>query len=139
VLVTYTRTIVVDVPAEEAEHLKDPYDYTDVLEAADRYKRQTHHGHEYDFEGGVTIEAADEEALESCMWPPEVLQSQPDGGYIWSARHFVGQARHELGLGRYREGHCPDLDVLNVELGRLGERLRVMALAIDGIHEQAAS
>lgn len=138
--VTATQTFLVDVPAEEAERLTELRDLDgnvvhtpdglDVIEAAARFLRQTHHAPEY-VDAYVTIEAADDGDLAGGFWEPTVLDSTVPApeGYLWSACYFVDRARQELSSGRYREGHCPDLDALNRDFGRLQERLRLMALA----------
>lgn len=147
--VTSTRSFLVDVPAEEAERLTELKDLggnvvhttdgLDVIEAAARFLRRTNHAPEY-VDADVRIEPADDGDLAGGYWEPTVLDATAPGaeGYLWSACHFVDRARQELSSGRYREGHCPDLDALNRDFGRLQERLRVMALAVDDAIRKAA-
>lgn len=143
--VIVTETMIVDENAEEAEGLLPVVDedgeehlpeYLDVIEAASRYRRMAHHAAEY-IEGDVAIEAADDD---DDWWrgttPLDATTARP--GYLWSARHFIGEAMNELSRGRYSEGHCPELDALNRDLGRLDERCRLMALAADPATRQLA-
>lgn len=123
--VTHTETLLVDVASEDAERLLDPrVDHLDQMEAADEYRRQAHPRSNFIF-----AELALEDADGDQPWYTEVLDAASAGpGYLWSAWHFLGRARQMLSSGRYRDGHCPDLDRLNIALGRLEEQLRLMAL-----------
>lgn len=133
--VTWTQSMVVDVPRDQAKRLLKPYDYLDVCEAAERFRRQSHYA-PYNLEdSGVSIEPYD-----SYLWHGvPVIDTETAGeGYLWSARNLVGDARTMLNRGRYREGHCPDLDRVTQALGRLEEELRLMALAVDEAQKGAA-
>jgi hypothetical protein len=126
-LATVTERMWVDVDPEEAERLLDPSDYLDVYEAVDRYRRIAAHATEH-IDADVTLEA-DDDTTRGDYWR---VTTPVDGNgrqrYLWSARHFVGKARHELSLGRYREGYCPELDKVNGALARLEDELRLMAM-----------
>lgn len=128
--VVMTQTMYVDCDDEEAGHLLKPYDYTDVYEAVDRFRRIAAHRMEH-VESEVSVEAADEDE----PWGDSVkpVHSNDRQRYLWSARHFVGKAMYELSSGRYREGHCPDLDRVNGALARLEDEIRLMALDVDGV------
>jgi hypothetical protein len=132
VQVDMTRTMFVRLPAEEAEAALDKdADYTDMAERLTEWERIAHYdAHHYD--GGFEITDAEEYRLTDWLAPEPVDAVDGRPSFLWSARHFVERARGELNCGRYREGHCPELDEVNTLLGRLEERLRLMALAVDG-------
>ena len=125
---TWTQTMDVDVDPEEAASLLDSNDMLDVSDAATRYRRQAHHDYEF-IEHDVAVEAV---ADLLPLWGYRALEGGTgQEGYLWSARHFIIQARNELSSGRYREGHCPDLDAVNRDLAVIEDRLREMAWAVD--------
>lgn len=135
--VEWTESLLVDVPRPQAKRLLNPSDYLDVYEAAARFRRQSHYSPSNVEDASVRIEPYQRSR---SWWDAEVIDTETAGeGYLWSARHFVGEARRMLGSGRYREGHCPDLDRLNTALGRLEEELRLMALAVDDAPKAVAS
>lgn len=129
-------TFLVDLDGVEARRLTRPKaDYMEVIEAFDQWKRMTGHRPDY-VDGGVELVAVKPDdwahGKRSGRLGDSVLDvAAARPGYLWSARHFIGQARYELSSGRYREGHCPDLDRLNGALARLEDELRLMALADD--------
>ena len=126
---TWTQTMDVDVDPQEAASLLDSNDMLDVSDAATRYRRQAHHDYEF-IEYDVAVEAVEDDLLP--MWGYKALEGGTgQEGYLWSARHFIIQARNELSSGRYREGHCPDLDAVNRDLAVIEDRLREMAWAVD--------
>jgi len=124
-----TETLLADVGPEEAARLlaKDA-DYLDVIEAVQRFRRIAAHDYEH-----IEAEVAIEDASEDWIGPYGVTPVYGDGRekYLWSARHFVIQARNELSRGRYREGICPELDAVNRDLAMIEDRLRLMAWAVD--------
>lgn len=131
VQVDMTKTMLVRLPAEEAEDVlhKDACS-TDLAERVTRWLRIAHHDPQQ-VDGYLTVSDASEVRLDDWAIPEPVDGVDGKPSYLWSARHFVGRARYELSCGRYREGHCPDLDEVNRLLGRLEEELRLMAFAAD--------
>lgn len=127
--VTWTASLLVDVPRHDAKRLLKPYDYVDLCEAAERFRRQSHYAPYNLLESWVSVEPYRKVWGD---WGVSIIDSETAGeGYLWSARNLVGDARTMLNRGRYREGHCPDLDRVATALGRLEEELRLMALAVD--------
>ena len=118
-----TRAMLVDVEPEEAARLLKPTDYMDVYDAASRFQRISAHGFEH-VESDVYFEDA-----EDVVWygiePLDGVNGREK--YLWSARHFVIQARTELSSGRYREGNCPELDAVSRDLAVIENRLMEMA------------
>lgn len=138
VRVTMTRTMWVDVPADEADAVL-PYehngkkhlpDITDLSERVTRWQRIAAYGHEH-IEGDLTVEEADPN--EPDPWYAKPVDATERERYLWSARHFLIEARHQLTCARYRDGNCPEVDDLNGRLARLEDELRLMALEGDGV------
>ncbi len=126
-----TQTMFVRLPAEEAEVvLAKEACSTDLADRFARWQRIAHYSPHH-FDGYIDVSAPDEARLDDWAMPEPVDGVEGKPSYLWSARHFVGRARYELSCGRYREGHCPDLDEVNRLLGRLEEELRLMAFAAD--------
>lgn len=125
--VTFTQTLLVDENLEDARSVLDAADHLTVIEAAHRYRTMAHHSSEH-LDADVTIEEADSD---ETGWAAVLDATTARPGYLWSALTFLDKASQELIGGRYREGRCPELDALNRDLGRLKERLRLMALADD--------
>jgi len=84
-------------------------------------------------EGDLTVEAEDGSRIPRGWTAPEPIDGTGRQSYLWTARNLVSDARYELSSGRYREGNCGEMDDVNAELGRLEERLRVMALSVEGL------
>lgn len=131
VLVTMTMHMLVDLPVEEAESVIKEDDITVLSEHVTRWRRISGYGQEHQY-GDLTVEdAAGDWLSESSWWGPVPVNGSDPEHYLWSARHFVCEARYQLSSGRYREGNCPDLDQVNGALARLEDELRLMALEID--------
>ena len=131
VQVDTTKSMFVRLPTDEAEVVLDKDACsTDLADRFARWQRIAHYSPHH-FDGYINVSAADEARLDDWAMPEPVDGVEGKPSYLWSARHFVGRARYELSCGRYREGHCPDLDEVNRLLGRLEEELRLMAFAAD--------
>ena len=131
VQVDMTRTMYVSLTDDEAEAALNAAHYLDNCDKVTRWLRIANHAPEhFDAEFSIAKADAERQALFGYSKPVDGEDGIPS--YLWSARHFVGEARHELSAGRYREGFCPELDEVNTLLGRLEERLRIMALCAYG-------
>lgn len=128
-----TREFVVELPAEEADEVITSEDICDLADYYERFKRIAHGRLNAHSEGDLTVEEDDPERIPRGWFEPEPIDGTGRESYLWAARTLVADARYELSIGRYREGKCPELDEANHDLGRLEERLRVMALAVDGL------
>ena len=125
-----TRSIYVDLPAEDADAILATTDICDLADDYERFKRMAGSG-PVPFDGGLYVEDATNQRL--GIWgDPEPIDGTEREKWLWSARNRVGDARNVLSRARYREGNCQELDAVNAELGKLEERLRVMALAVEG-------
>lgn len=124
---TFTKSMWVDIGREEGQRLLDADDYTELVEAATRAQRIAAQAGHHVGDAYIVVERYDEGDYVDA----DPIEWDDREKYLWSARHFVNKARYELSCGRYREGHCPDLDRVNRDLGRLEEQLRLMALAVD--------
>lgn len=136
--VVMTRTMWVDVDADVAERCLSDHDdchagctrshpdLTDLSDRVARWHRAAAYGHEY-IESDLTVE----DGTGDQPWYCEPLDGDTPEKYLWSARHFVIEARYHLASGRYREGRCPELDAVNGDLARIEDRLRLMALEVD--------
>jgi hypothetical protein len=126
-----TRSLYVDLPAEEADVILNDRDITDLADDYGRFKRMA--GSERPpFIGFLTAEDATGERLDDWGDPLPVDGTGREK-WLWAARNEVADARYTLARARYREGNCEELDAVRAELGRLEERLRVMALAVEGL------
>lgn len=125
-----TRALYVDLPAEQADDVLATDDICDLADDYERFKRMA--GAERPpFDSDLYVEDATGEPL--GIWnDPRPLDGTQREKWLWAARNQVGDARSTLGRARYREGNCVELDEVNAHLGRLEERLRVMALAVEG-------
>lgn len=136
VRVTVTRTMWVDLSPDEAEcvlpYERDgkmhPQDITELSDHFTRWQRIAAYGNEH-YDGYLEVEEADGEA----PWYCEAVDGSGRQKYLWSARHFLIEARYQLSSGRYRDGHCPDLDRVNGALAVIEDELRLMALDADGV------
>jgi len=134
--VTMTRVMFVDVDedqtryGEKDEKGRPTADYVDICEAVDRWRRITAHGTQY-VDAWVDVDQDEDAGGVGGTWGLDTVDGNGRQKFLWSARHFVIEARHELSLGRYREGHCPDLDRVNGLLAGIEDQLRLMALETD--------
>lgn len=127
-MVVFTETMYVDVSDEEATRLCDANrDYMDVIEAACRWRRAAAHSTEH-LEHEVTVNVHDDDF---SLWGITAINGDDREKWLWSARHFVTEARQELIRGRYREGNCADMDRVCRDLGRVDEELRQLAIQTD--------
>lgn len=132
-LVKTTERILVDVDSVSAERLDRAAktDYLHVIEVAERFRRIA----AYDI-GNVRFDVSVTRATDSNVRDFEDAYVEPVDGerdeqLLWCARHFVDQARRELNQARHREGDVSEVDAVLADLGRIGDRLRVMALTTD--------
>ena len=156
--VTSTEVMYVDVPADEASNylvnhechscgwstlgaVQDRYcpvcktwlsrvlhGYLELCEAYDRWRTIIAGA------GGHVEAALDAEITTDPLHhldDPLPVDGTAPQQMLWTARAAVMDARHRLSQARYREGHCPDLDAVNRDLGAIEERLRVMAMDVD--------
>ena len=126
-----TRALYVDLPAEQADGILATGDICDVADDYERFKRMA--GAERPpFDHDLYVEDATGEPL--GVWgDPEPVDGTQREKWLWAARNQVADARYTLSRARYREGNCQELDAVNAELSKLEERLRVMALAVEGL------
>ena len=126
---TETRELYVDLPADRADEVLAMDDITDLADEYGQLRRIAHGRLQVHSEGDLSVEDATG-GVDPLVQPLDGTGRQ---SYLWTARNAVSDARYELSSGRYREGNCPELDAANAELGVLEERLRVMALAAEGL------
>lgn len=128
-----TRETYVDLPVEEADaFIEGEVDVTDIAETLTRLRRVARGNLNEHAEGGLCVKDASHVKLVGG-WDPTPLDGTGRPSYLWTARSKVADARYELSVGRYCEGNCPELDQANRDLGVIEERLRTMALAVDGL------
>ena len=126
------RELYVDLPAAAADAILATRDITDLVDDYDRMKRVagsdlTHHS-----AGDLYVEDATDQLL-GTWGDPQPLDGTGREKWLWTARSKVAAARYVLSCARYREGNCTELDEANRDLDAIEERLRVMALAVDGL------
>jgi len=129
-----TKHVYVDLPADQADEILGLTDIVDLADEYERLKRVAHGRLQQHSEADLEVSDSREDVAAGWRLDPWVQPLDGTGreSYLWTARNAVGDARHQLALGRYREGECSELDAVNAELGRLEEHLRVMALVVEG-------
>jgi hypothetical protein len=127
-----TRELYVDLPIEQSVAILATTDITELADDYGRMKRIAGGDLTSHLVGDLYVEDATDQLL--GVWgDPEPLDGTGPERWLWTARSKLADARYVLTRARYREGNCAELDAVNRDLGEIEERLRVMALAAEGL------